>query len=269
MRLQCRRPQFNSWVWKIRWGRNRLPTPVFLGFLCVSTGKESACNAGGLGSIPGLGRSPGEGKGYPLQYSCLENSMDCIVHGVTTNPTQLSDFHSLTYSLILQVSETLIYQSNGNFNSSDFLSGGWVGREIHSPSPPSFLQTLCGFSPSASKRVLLSSDLWVRGLLVAESSESSFSLLLLGQKTLWSSIGCPDYPLTFCLVDFCSSPPLPRHIPQGLTCILFSLYSLSASFVLLFWPSLVPFLYLWLLWDSVHVSNIPLFPSIGELLRTH
>ena len=49
---------------------------------CGSAGKESACNAGELGSIPGMGRSPGEGKGYPLQYSGLENSMDCIVHGV-------------------------------------------------------------------------------------------------------------------------------------------------------------------------------------------
>ena len=47
-----------------------------------SDGKESACNVGDLGSIPGLGRSPGEGNGYPLQYSGLENSMDCKVHGV-------------------------------------------------------------------------------------------------------------------------------------------------------------------------------------------
>ena len=47
-----------------------------------SVGKESARNAGDLGSIPGLGKSPGEGKGYPLQYSSLENSMDCIVHGL-------------------------------------------------------------------------------------------------------------------------------------------------------------------------------------------
>ena len=46
-------------------------------------GKESACNAEDLDLIPGLGRSPGEGKGYPLQYSGLENSMDCIVHGVS------------------------------------------------------------------------------------------------------------------------------------------------------------------------------------------
>ena len=47
-----------------------------------SAGKESACNVGDLGLIPGSGRSPGEGNGYPLQYSGLENSMDCIVHGV-------------------------------------------------------------------------------------------------------------------------------------------------------------------------------------------
>ena len=53
-----------------------------MGFPCGSAGKESACNAGDPGSIPGLGRSPGEGKGHPLQYSGLENSMDCIVHGV-------------------------------------------------------------------------------------------------------------------------------------------------------------------------------------------
>ena len=52
-----------------------------------SAGKESACNAGDLGSTPRLGRSPGEGKGYPLQYSGLESSMDYIVHGVTNSRT--------------------------------------------------------------------------------------------------------------------------------------------------------------------------------------
>ena len=52
-----------------------------------SVSKESACNAGDLGSIPGLGRSPREGKGYPLQYSGLENSMDCIGHGVAKSWT--------------------------------------------------------------------------------------------------------------------------------------------------------------------------------------
>ena len=69
------------WVGKIRWRRDRLPTPIFLGFSCSSAGKESACNVGNLGSIPGLGRSHGEGTGYPLQYSGLESSMDGIVHG--------------------------------------------------------------------------------------------------------------------------------------------------------------------------------------------
>ena len=57
------------------------------GFPCGSAGKESACNVGDLGSIPGLGRSPGEGKRYPLQYSGLENAMDCIVHGVAKSWT--------------------------------------------------------------------------------------------------------------------------------------------------------------------------------------
>ena len=63
------------------------------GFLGGSAGKESACNAGDLGSIPGFRRFPGQRKGYPLQYSGLENSMDCIVHGVAKSWTQLSGFH--------------------------------------------------------------------------------------------------------------------------------------------------------------------------------
>ena len=91
--LQSRRPQFDSWFRKISWRRDRLPTPVFLGFPCGSASEESACNVGDLGSSPGLGRSPGEGKGYPLQYSGLENSMDCTVPGVTKSRTRLSDFH--------------------------------------------------------------------------------------------------------------------------------------------------------------------------------
>ena len=70
-------PHFNSWVGNICWRRNRLPTPVFLGFPCGLADKKSACSVGDLGSIPGLVRSPGEGKGYPFQYSGLENSMDC------------------------------------------------------------------------------------------------------------------------------------------------------------------------------------------------
>ena len=72
-----------------------------LGFPC---GKESACNEGDLGSIPELGRSPGEGKGYPLQYSGLENSTDHIAHGVAkkldmTEQLSLSLYFPLTLSV--------------------------------------------------------------------------------------------------------------------------------------------------------------------------
>ena len=64
----------------------------------VKKKKKSACNAGDLGLIPGSGRSPGEGNGNPLQYSCLENSMDrgawwATVHGVTKSQTRLSNSH--------------------------------------------------------------------------------------------------------------------------------------------------------------------------------
>ena len=74
------------------------------GFPGGSDGKASACNAGDLGSIPGSGRSPGAGNGNPLQYCCLENSMDggawwATVHGVAKSQTQLSDFTSLIRSL--------------------------------------------------------------------------------------------------------------------------------------------------------------------------
>ena len=68
----------------------------FMGFPGGSDGKESACRAGDLGSIPGLEKSPGEQNGYPLWYSCLENSMDrgawwATLHGVAKSQTQLSD----------------------------------------------------------------------------------------------------------------------------------------------------------------------------------
>ena len=72
--------------------------PVFLGFPCGSASEASACNVGDLGLIPGLRRSPGEGKGYPLQCSGLENPVDCIciAHGVTESWTWLRDSHLTT-----------------------------------------------------------------------------------------------------------------------------------------------------------------------------
>ena len=64
-----------------------------MGFPDSSVGEDSACNAGDSHSIPGSGRANGEGIGYPLQYSGLENSMECIVHRVAKSQTQLSDSH--------------------------------------------------------------------------------------------------------------------------------------------------------------------------------
>ena len=78
--------------------------------------------AGDLGSIPGLGRSPGEGKGYPLQYYGLENSMDCIVHGVAKNWTQLIDFH-FTYKNTGVGGGTVPYFFEVDLSFLDFLIG--------------------------------------------------------------------------------------------------------------------------------------------------
>ena len=79
-------------------GEEMTTTPIFLGFPGGSANKESARNTENLGSIPGLGRFPGEGKGYPLQYSGLENSMDLTVHGVT----ELDTTEQLSLSLAEQ-----------------------------------------------------------------------------------------------------------------------------------------------------------------------
>ena len=100
---------FNSWVRKIPWRKDRLPTPIFLGLPGGSTSKESACNVGDLGSIPGLGRSLGEGICYPLQYSGLENSMDYTVHEVAKSWIQLSDFHYKWYHMVFIFLSDLLY----------------------------------------------------------------------------------------------------------------------------------------------------------------
>ena len=78
-----------------------------MGFPCASAGKEFSCNAGDLGLISGLGRSPGEGKGYPLQYSGLENSMNYTVHGVAKSRTRLNNFHFQVVNMLQSVIEAL------------------------------------------------------------------------------------------------------------------------------------------------------------------
>ena len=96
-----------------------------------SVGKESTCNAGDLGLIPGLERSPGEETGYLLQYSCLENSMGCTVHGAATSWTQPSDFHfhvkvkSLSRVQLFATPWTVAYQAplSMGFSRQEYWSG--------------------------------------------------------------------------------------------------------------------------------------------------
>ena len=99
---------------------------LFLGFPDISASKESACNAGDLGSIPGLGRSSEEGKGYPLQDSSLENSMDCIAHRVAKSWTGLSYFHLQC----TQVLQSCLLISDSNF--TDFCLLFSMGKGISS-----------------------------------------------------------------------------------------------------------------------------------------
>ena len=85
---------------------------IHRGFPGGSEDKASACNAGDSGSMPGLGRSPGEGNGNPLQYSCLENPMDreawrAIVHGATKSWIRLSDFTSFHFHVSISLNENL------------------------------------------------------------------------------------------------------------------------------------------------------------------
>ena len=103
--LQCRRTQFNSWVGKIHWRRDRLPTPVLFDFPGGSVVKNPPAMR--EIQVQSLGRedSPGDGNGNPLQCSCLENSMDrgtwrATVHGVAMSQAQLSNYH-LTFTCTL------------------------------------------------------------------------------------------------------------------------------------------------------------------------
>ena len=84
--------------------RELLVIPVFLDFSGGSDNKESACGVGDLGSVPGLGRPPGEGNGYSFQYSCLENPMDrgskAIVHSVAESDTTEATYHDTNIAVV-------------------------------------------------------------------------------------------------------------------------------------------------------------------------
>ena len=117
------------------------------GFSCGSAGKESAWNVGDLGSIPGLGGSPGEGKGYLLQYSGQENSMDCIVHGVTESDTTEHFTFMSNWGLIptIQASQVVLVvrkmlANAGDVRDADSIPGsGRSPEEGHGNPTPVFL----------------------------------------------------------------------------------------------------------------------------------
>ena len=96
----------DNWVRSLGWEdpleKEKATHSSILGLPGGSAGKRSVCNAGDLGLIPRLGRSPGEGKAYPLQNTDLENSTDCIVHGVANSQRRLSDFHFHLVIIVLQ-----------------------------------------------------------------------------------------------------------------------------------------------------------------------
>ena len=87
--------------WEDPWRRDSLPSPIFLGFPDGSDGRKSTCNVGDLSSIPGLGRYPGEGKGYPLQYYGLENSMHGLCSPWNCKESDMTEQLSLSLSLKL------------------------------------------------------------------------------------------------------------------------------------------------------------------------
>ena len=212
--LQRRRPRFDPWVGKIPWRRKRQPTPVFLGFPCGSDGKESACNVGDLGTSPGLGRSPGEGNGYPLQYSGLENSMDYTVCGVTSSWTRLSDFHFPFQSHHLPSSQLVfammvedIYDQawpQGHSSPKELMPRGKdsLGASDRKPGPNGpKLKRVClahvmgkasggpalagCFLPQCSLRASWSSGKW--SLLTAQSTRHSLWMVTeAGGRMLWS-----------------------------------------------------------------------------------
>ena len=152
---------------------------VNLGFPDSSVGKESTCNSGDLGSIPGLGRSRGEGKGYPLQYSGLENSTDCIVHEVAKSWAQLRDFH---------------------FPCGEREGHVWIFCTRVS-SCPSAIQDTVFSSGRAMAPVLESNDLESKGLFPHST--------MIKKSTLTSATQCLDYCSLVCKI-WCSK--FPMHI---------------------------------------------------------
>ena len=142
------------------------------GFPCVSDGEDSACKARNLSSIPGLGRSPGEGKGYPLQYSGLENSTGCIVHGVAKSPTRLSDFH------FTRSGDWDLGESRSRSLKLTYLTWA-LCSEVPQPPPYQLSTGLCSCrgpvspSPSSSQRCRQKLFQWLNWLSVSKEASNT------------------------------------------------------------------------------------------------
>ena len=154
-------------------------------FPCGSAGKESTCNAGDLGSTPGLGRSPGEGKGYPLQYSGLENFMDCISMG-----SQRVGHDWVTFTVILTVTQVHIHKITYTDNHPKFtVTLKFTLVSIHSMALDKYIMTLiyhCGISeysycPKTSSLLPYSSSWYFYCLHSSAFSRISYT---------WSHIVC-------------------------------------------------------------------------------
>ena len=134
-----------------------------LGFLGSSVSKESACNTRDPGWIPGLGRSPGEGKGYPFQYSGLENSMDCI--SPWGRPCQTPLQGSLVYSLILRVIASWLHWTDGeNICSTYTFTHSCVYPYVHvlwTMNPNLSLFLICNFFFPTNRYLVLIFPLYI------------------------------------------------------------------------------------------------------------
>ena len=125
--LQCRRPWFDSWVRKIHWRRDRLPTPVFLGFPCGSAGKESTHNAGDLGSIPGLGR-------YSWNHG-LDSPWD-------REESDTTEWLSLSLSFIKSIQQIVCWVLEGTYHCTRFQKNAIKKHEVTYITPFNLLSTL-------------------------------------------------------------------------------------------------------------------------------
>ena len=166
-----------------------LSTPVFLGFPCGSAGKESACSAGELGSIPGFGRSTGEGKGYPIQYSGLENSMDSPWGHKELDTTEWLSLSAWVDSHMSHCIEYVLGKVGKKKWLNKFGSRGWVAavnkaQWKRQPQASSTFQTPETYFASRKEGSL--SRLWCHLVAICWITTGFCLLFILSEWVFWS-----------------------------------------------------------------------------------